>query len=140
MTNSKHHHSQNKPSARQLEVLREMAAERGVTYAVPATAAEARAEFRRLRAIPRSPRAEGRREAGGDPSRDGEPAAPAPSARRRSPATARPRAGGERLPGRSAGAASRAWHGFAVLGVGDRPPTGGGPDPRGLTWDERDAG
>ncbi|MGD9735149.1 MAG: hypothetical protein AB7V58_06000 [Solirubrobacterales bacterium] len=62
MTNSKHHHSQNKPSARQLEVLREMAAERGVTYAVPVTAAEARAEFRRLRAIPRSPRAEGRRE------------------------------------------------------------------------------
>ena len=62
MTDSSQHHSQPKPSPRQLAVLREMAAERGVTYSVPATAAEARAEFKRLRAIPRSPRAEARRE------------------------------------------------------------------------------
>lgn len=62
MPNSKQHLTEQKPSPRQLDVLRDMAAERGVTYAVPRTAAQARAEFERLRSIPRSARAEARRE------------------------------------------------------------------------------
>ena len=63
MTNSKQRfNDSSKPSARMLEVLADMAAERGVTYAVPETAREARAEFKRLRRIPRSYRAEARRE------------------------------------------------------------------------------
>jgi hypothetical protein len=45
-----------------LSALSAMAAERGVTYTVPRTVCEARAQFRRLRWIPRSELAEGRRE------------------------------------------------------------------------------
>ncbi len=62
MTTPRQHPNPDKPSARLLEVLAEMAAERGVTYEVPTTAARGRAEFRRLRAIPRSHRGDARRE------------------------------------------------------------------------------
>lgn len=55
-------HTTGKPSARMLKVLKDMAAERGITYEVPETAAQAREQFRRLRAIPRSHRDEARRE------------------------------------------------------------------------------
>jgi len=51
-----------KPSARMLKVLKDMAAERGITCEVPETTADARRQYRRLRALPRSHREEARRE------------------------------------------------------------------------------
>ena len=55
MTNTKH--SSKGPSDAQLRVLGEMAQERGCTFTYPTTSAEARAELRRLKAIPREGRA-----------------------------------------------------------------------------------
>ena len=55
MTNTKH--NSKAPSDAQLRVLREMAQERGCTFTYPTSAAEARAEFKRLKAIPRQGRA-----------------------------------------------------------------------------------
>jgi|GEM_PF-3657421 len=54
MTNSKQYLS--KPSPRMRRVLIEMAEERGVSFTPPRTAAQARTEFRRLKAIPRQDR------------------------------------------------------------------------------------
>jgi hypothetical protein len=55
MTNTKH--TSNKPSPALLRVLRQMSEERGVTFSYPATAADGRAEFKRLKAIPKEGRA-----------------------------------------------------------------------------------
>lgn len=60
MNNSAQH--PNKPSAKFLRTLREMAEERGVTFEPPATTAEARRQFEILKAIPREDRGERRRE------------------------------------------------------------------------------
>ncbi|HET7416191.1 MAG TPA: hypothetical protein VFJ61_00985 [Solirubrobacterales bacterium] len=54
MTNTKH--ITKKPSRALLRVLSELAEERGVSFAYPATAAAGRDEFERLKAIPREPK------------------------------------------------------------------------------------
>jgi CO/xanthine dehydrogenase Mo-binding subunit len=60
MSNSEQHPK--KPSQKLLRTLREMAAERGISFAYPSTMKEARAQFAELKKVPRQDRREQRRE------------------------------------------------------------------------------
>lgn len=60
MTNSQP--QSNTPSAKFLQTLKDMSKERGVTFVRPSTTAEARAQYRALKAIPRLDPIERRRE------------------------------------------------------------------------------
>jgi hypothetical protein len=60
MNNSEQHPK--KPSQKMLRTLQDMAEERGVSFAYPATMQEARTQFRELKKIPRQDHRERRRE------------------------------------------------------------------------------